>query len=86
MPLKEIQKHYNLELNRIIKEIKNQKAKSVLLQFPDGLKPYAHEIADYLQKKTNAEISIWLGTCFGACDIPNSDADLLVQFGHASLS
>jgi 2-(3-amino-3-carboxypropyl)histidine synthase len=86
--LKDLEEKYNLELERILKEIKQNKAKSILLQFPDGLKPYATEIADYLKEKTNnrVQIKIWLGTCFGACDIPNTstkDTDLIVQFGHS---
>ncbi len=85
MKLQELQKQYNLELDRVIGEIKKQKPKSTLIQFPDGLKPYALEITDYLEKNTNTEISIWLDSCFGACDLPtHSDADLIVQFGHAS--
>ena len=83
MNLKELKQKYNLELDRAIREITEQKAKTVLLQFPDGLKPYATQIADHLEKNTQAKIKIWLGSCFGACDIPNSNADLLIQFGHS---
>ena len=61
------------------------KAKNVLLQLPDGLKTNALEIVDYLEKKTKANIIIWLDTCFGACDIPQNlkDIDLLIHFGHS---
>ena len=59
------------------------KAKSVLLQLPDGLKPWGPVLSDYLEKETSAKISIWPGACFGACDLPDSDADLVIQFGHA---
>ena len=83
MALSELNKKYNLELDRIIKQIKKQKPGSVLLQLPDGLKPYALEITDFLQENTNTQISIWLDSCFGACDIPKTDADLVIQFGHA---
>jgi len=84
----EIDEKYELEIEKIVKTIKKEKAKRVLLQFPDGMKPYATVIAEYLKENLgkegkNTEIVIWLGSCFGACDIPNSDADLLVQFGHA---
>ena len=50
------------------------------------MKPYACSIADYLSEKTSAEIRIWLGDCFGACDVPEcgSEIDLVVQFGHAA--
>ncbi len=75
---------YSLELNKAIKAIKAQKAKSVLIQLPDGLKPRAKEIADELEKQTKAKIAIWLGTCYGACDYPNiKGIDLLIQWGHS---
>lgn len=83
MELKELEEKYDLELDKIVEKIKKEKAKTVLLQFPDGLKPFSTEIADFLQKKTKAEIKIWLGTCFGACDIPKTNSDLVIQFGHA---
>jgi 2-(3-amino-3-carboxypropyl)histidine synthase len=81
--LKDLESRYELELGRIIDEIKKQKAKMVLLQFPEGFKPWAMEITKYLEEKTSSEIRIWLGSCFGACDLPKSDADLIIQFGHA---
>jgi len=78
-----LEKDYELELERIVSEITKSKAKSVLLQLPDGLKPWGLTLSDYLREKTSVEISIWLGACFGACDLPDSDIDLLIQFGHA---
>jgi len=73
---------YDLELDKAIKEIKKTKAKTVLVQLPDGLKPRATEITKYLKENTKAEIFIWLDSCFGACDIPNVDVNLIIQFGH----
>ncbi len=92
--LKNLKEKYNLKEDfvELEKAIKIQKPKSILLQFPDGLKPYATEIAKKvreLSKKINkkeAIVKIWLGSCFGGCDIPNSEADLLIQFGHAPWS
>lgn len=85
--LKDLNEKYDLELERIIKEIKNlKKNPKVLIQLPDGLKPYGLEISDFIEGKTNAEVSIYLGDCFGACDTPlvnEKDFDLLIQFGHA---
>ena len=78
-----LEKKYELELNRIVSKIKTQNAKTVLLQLPDGLKLWGPTISDYLGDKTNAKISIWLGACFGACDLPDTSTDLVVQFGHA---
>lgn len=83
--LKEIEEEYDLELDKIIKTIAKEKAKNILLQFPDGMKPYSTTIVDYLESKTQANFTIWMGTCFGACDIPNTeDFDLIIQFGHTS--
>ncbi len=76
--------NYNLELNKIIKEIQESNPKTVIIQLPDGLKPKAKEITDKIQKQTNIKPLIWLGSCFGACDIPNFKADLLIQFGHSA--
>jgi len=82
-----IESNYNLELDKAVKEIKRQKAKRVCIQLPDGLKPMATEIASELESKTGAKIVIWLGTCFGACDIPQGleklGIDLLIQWGHS---
>jgi 2-(3-amino-3-carboxypropyl)histidine synthase len=78
-----LEKDYELELDRIVSEIGKLGAKEVLLQLPDGLKPWGLAICDYLEKETGAKISIWLGACFGACDLPDAKADLVIQFGHA---
>jgi len=84
--INDLNKEYDLELEKVISGIKSKKAKLVLLQFPDGLKPYATAVVDYLEEKTkNTEFLIWLGDCFGACDTPNLGnvkVDLVVQFGH----
>lgn len=87
--LKNLEEKYDLELDKVISHIKKSKAKLVLLQFPDGLKPYATSIVDFLESKTKAEFLIWFGTCFGACDTPlgleNLKIDLVIQFGHNEL-
>ncbi len=83
MKLSELQEKYNLELENIVEKIKKDKPEKVLIQLPDGLKQYGTEIVDLIEEKTNVDVSIWLGTCFGACDKPNTDADLVIQFGHA---
>ena len=90
---------YDLELEKAVSKIKSEKAKLVLLQFPDGLKPYATAVVDYLESKTNVKFLIWFGDCFGACDTPNLGTagcipkslgqdvkvDLVIQFGHNSM-
>ena len=77
---------YNLELEKAEELIKKNKAKRVLLQLPDGLKPKARDIADFLKDKTNAEILMWLDSNFGACDVPqekNLNVDLIINWGHS---
>ena len=79
--------NYDLELNRAVEEIKKSNAKLVCIQLPDGLKPKAQEIQEHIEKNTNASVVIWLGSCYGACDIPsrieNLGIDLLIQWGHS---
>ncbi len=75
---------YDLELDKVVKEIIAKKAKLVCIQLPDGLKDKAIEITKFIEKNTKAKCLIWLGSCFGACDIPEiKDVDLLIQFGHS---
>ncbi|MFQ5531199.1 MAG: diphthamide synthesis protein [Candidatus Nanoarchaeia archaeon] len=92
--LKDIQDKYDLELDRVVNEIKKSKAKTVLLQFPDGLKPWANSVQDYLSENLGdkkIEFLIWFGDCWGACDVPvglnelKPKVDLMIQFGHNEL-
>lgn len=89
--LKELNEIYDLELERVIREIEDSKAKTVLLQFPDGIKQYATAIVDYLETETKSTFLIWMGSCYGACDTPTGlekirpKIDLVIQFGHNSL-
>ena len=87
--LEDLEEEYSLELDLAVKQIKDKKAKLVLVQFPDGLKQYATVVIDYLSERTDAEFLIFLGSCFGACDSPvgfdNLGIDLMIQIGHNSL-
>jgi len=79
--------YYDLELEKLVAEIKKNNYKLVLLQFPDGLKYYSKEVIDKLRKETGSEFFTYFGTCFGACDIPfhleKMGFDLCVQWGHS---
>jgi diphthamide biosynthesis enzyme Dph1/Dph2-like protein len=80
---------YDLELEKVAEKIKKEKANTVLIQLPDGLKPKAREIREFLAKKIDKKTKLlfWAGSCFGACDIPtgakNANVDLIIQFGHS---
>ena len=75
----------DLELEKLLAAIKDTQAKSVLVQLPDGLKPRAKEIQEFVKKHfPKIKLVFWAGSCYGACDVPNvSGFDLLVQFGHS---
>ena len=70
----------------VIKRIKKVDAKLVCIQLPDGMKPYAKKIENEIREKTNSRVLIWLGSNFGACDIPlglpQMGVDLLISWGH----
>ena len=77
---------YEFDLKSVIKEIKKQNAKRVLLHLPDGIKPRAEEIQEEIKKNVDVEVFIWAGSCYGACDLPMESksvgVDLIVHFGH----
>ncbi len=76
--------NYDLKISKVIEHIKDKKPNSVLIQLPDGLKPKAQEITNQIQAETEAKVFIYLGSCYGACDIPtNVNVDLVIQFGHS---
>ena len=76
---------YDLELQKAAEKIKQEKAGTVLIQLPNGLKPRAKEIQEELKKRISKDtkILIWAGSCFGACDIPKANVDLIIQWGHS---
>ncbi len=79
---------YDLELNKVIERIHKENAKLVCIQLPDGLKPRAREVQQAIENSSTANVVIWMGSCFGACDVPlqveRLGVDLLVQWGHST--
>lgn len=79
---------YDLEMEKVIERIKKDSAKMVCIQLPDGLKPRAKEIQQAIEKNTDANAIIWMGSCYGACDVPlqveRMGIDLLIQWGHST--
>lgn len=60
----------------------------ILLQFPEGLKAKALEIARKLEKEGN-DVFISASPCYGGCDIALSEAEMvgaekIIHYGHAS--
>lgn len=78
--------HYDFKTSYIAEQIKKRKAKSVLLQLPEGLKQYARMVIEDLSKKTDADIYLSGDVCYGACDIITlPECDLTIHFGHSKM-
>lgn len=80
---------FALEEKRLITEIQKHKAKRVLIQLPEGLKPYAPRIAATIEK-VGAQAFVSAGPCYGACDLAIQEAqeisaDLIVHYGHTQM-
>ena len=79
-------KLYATEVEKAVERINKIAAKTVCIQLPDGMKPYAKEIEYEISQRTGARVLIWLGSNFGACDIPlglsKMGVDLLISWGH----
>ncbi len=79
---------YDLQVDKVVQEVKRRKSKRVILQLPDGLMQYAVQISNRISKDTGAEAIISLDSCYGACDLAvhaasRLNADLIVHYGHA---
>jgi 2-(3-amino-3-carboxypropyl)histidine synthase len=78
---------YNLEIPKLVAEIKEKGAKLVCLHLPDGIKPKANEMVKAIEEETDAKVIIWGGSCYGSCDLPlevkNLGVDLLIHYGHS---
>jgi len=81
--------NHELEILDVIKKIKDLKADKVGLQFPEGLKVHAINVARQIENETGAMVIISADPCYGACDVADIDmsdsVDVLVHFGHRPL-
>jgi 2-(3-amino-3-carboxypropyl)histidine synthase len=78
---------FNLEEERLIEEIIKRKAKKILIQLPNGLKPSARFLHRKIEEKTNAVAYFSADPCYGGCDLAVEDArrlnvDLIAHYGH----
>jgi len=78
---------FNFEVKKVIEEILKLQAKRILLQLPEGLKPYGIKILTEIKNKTDATVFISADPCYGACDLAldaakNLDIDLIIHYGH----
>lgn len=72
---------------KVVAGIEKYKAKRVIIQAPEGLKPYIQDLAKWLES-LGVEVALFNEPCFGACDIADHpgkmlQCDLVVHFGHS---
>jgi 2-(3-amino-3-carboxypropyl)histidine synthase len=73
-----------IDKKKLLRELEKLHPKKVGLQFPEGLKSRAADIADLLEY----EIYVYGGSTYGACDVADEEmrfCDCLVHFGHAPI-
>jgi 2-(3-amino-3-carboxypropyl)histidine synthase len=73
------------DISELISTLKNRGARTVALQFPEGLKRRSSDIAAAL-KEAGYVVIVSGDPCYGACDLALDTleyADVLVHFGHA---
>lgn len=81
---------YDIDLETVVKKIKDNDYKTVIMQVPDGLKTHIAKFFNYLEIETNVDIIISADPYYGACnilnyDFKNLDVDLIVQIGHTPI-
>lgn len=78
-----------MDLDRVIRKINSKNIKSVGLQFPEGLKMQAVNIARTIEEECDVNVIISGDPCFGACDVSDykmkDSVDLIIHFGHTPL-
>lgn len=81
--------NYQFKIEEIIDHIRSTEAKVVGLQFPEGLKIHATDLAREIEEQTDSLVVISGDPCYGACDLSDKEmeglADLLIHFGHTPL-
>ncbi len=74
-----------MELDAALREIKDRGCRSIGLQYPDGMRLQAIEIAEELERRGGVIAMVSAEPTFGACDVPRMPVDLTIQIGHAPM-
>lgn len=78
---------FDIDVERLMEELRERNCKRVLLQLPDGLKRFGVNLADDIER-IGIEVLISTDPCFGACDVSGIyymnrlKVDLVLQVGH----
>ena len=78
-----------MDLDRVIRKINSGNIENVGLQFPEGLKMQATNIARTIEEECDVNVIISGDPCFGACDVSDykmkDSVELIIHFGHTPL-
>lgn len=89
--IKVLPANYNFEVHKTVWRLRQAGARTVALQFPEGLLMYACAIGDILERFAGVEHILVMGdVTYGACCIDDFSAaalqaDFLVHYGHSCL-
>ncbi len=85
--IKYLTEKYDIDFDSIIDTIREKKYDKVAIQIPDGFKMHALDISDFIKENSGADVYIWGGSTYGACDAPTGleklGVKMIIQFGHA---
>ncbi|MFQ6106462.1 MAG: diphthamide biosynthesis enzyme Dph2 [Thermoplasmata archaeon] len=73
------------EIQKMADEISRVGARSIAIQFPDGLRKKIVDVVLELKNKADVDVYLWADPCYGACDVADAPVDLIFHLGHAPL-
>lgn len=78
---------YDFRLDYLCEFIARGGYRRVLLQLPEGLKPFSWTVAEEIERRCNTEVVVYGDPSWGACDVPFLEAlrvgaGLIVHYGH----
>jgi 2-(3-amino-3-carboxypropyl)histidine synthase len=84
-----VQTAFDLEEEKLRKAVCDRKAKLVLIQLPEGLKPQGPRLVHAVEG-AGAMAILSADPCYGACDLAIAEAerlgaDLIVHYGHSEM-
>ncbi|MGM0590176.1 MAG: diphthamide biosynthesis enzyme Dph2 [Halobacteriota archaeon] len=83
-------REWDYELERIVDAVEERDARTVGLQFPEGLKRRGPAVADDLRELVDDDVRFLISgqPCYGACDLDTylmRRSDVFVHFGHSPM-
>lgn len=87
---KEFLSIYDIEIERMKKELGKIENQRVGVEIPEGMKKFYYEFTNYLERMLGVEIFISSDPCFGACDIKYYQFKLfginkIIHFGNVKI-